>query len=91
MWLKLEFPLAGEAEKQENRGRGEKKRDSSGSRFTQARGLLAHPCVRLSPLHTHTHTQIARPRQQIPLNSYKVRLQHGCTPGPCVKSVPAWL
>lgn len=27
MWLKLEFPLAGEAEKQENRGRGERQRE----------------------------------------------------------------
>lgn len=39
MWLKLEF---GEAEKQENRGRGERKRGTSSSQFTQAKCLLAH-------------------------------------------------
>lgn len=68
MWLKLEFPLAGEAEKQENRGRGETEETKS-SQFTQAKHLLAHlhallissHCV--DPLnykqtHTHTHTQV---------------------------------
>lgn len=54
MWLKLEFPLAGEAEKQENRGRGQtqRARETNSSRFTQAKRLLAHLCVVLIPLHT---------------------------------------
>lgn len=49
MWLKLEFPLAGEAEKQENRGRGKKEKErergeTNSSQFTQEKGLLAHLC-----------------------------------------------
>lgn len=37
---------------------------------------------------THTHINTSREdrqRQEIPLNSYKVRLQHGCAPGPFEK------
>lgn len=49
MWLKLEFPFAGEAEKQESKGRGEEGWETNGSRFTQAKVLLAH----LYELHSH--------------------------------------
>ena len=96
MWLKLEFPLTGDAEKQDNRGRGKgRARDRrlvalslhkrkvckliavflsiSGSQRLQT-GQSVDP-------HTHTHTHTSREdrqRQDITLNSYKVRLQHGC-------------
>lgn len=68
MWLKLEFPLAGEAEKQENRGRGERRRLHS-PEFTQAKHLLTHlylPLIHLHPgsfslqaaTHSRKHTHI---------------------------------
>lgn len=57
MWLKLEFPLAGEAEKQENEREG--KQEANGSQFTQAEGLLAHLHVPLSPLHPLDSLQAA--------------------------------
>lgn len=47
MWLELEFPLAGEAEQQENEREG--KQEANGSRFTQAEGLLARLHVPLGP------------------------------------------
>lgn len=78
MWLKLEF---GEAEKQENRGRGERKRGTSSSQFTQAKCLLAHLHLphlssdykQASDTQTHTNKIIQQPGDATQHNLCKVR------------------
>lgn len=99
MWLKLEFPLAGEAEKQENRGttkrERERERPTNSSPFTQAEGLLAHRYVLLSPLHSLAssqaaggHTRTADTTRQL---QGEITAWGGGAPGPFEKSVSARL
>lgn len=97
MWLKLEFPLAGVALKQENTGRT----DPRCSPFIQVKGFIRPaPLVQGSsdPIKTMnlsiglsewTQTHKWSQRREIALNSYKVRLQQGCAPGLLTKCVRA--
>lgn len=83
MWLKLEFPLAGEAEKQENRGRG--RRESKRQKDQQLSVYTAKAFISssLSPPPTSRPVSSTqrwaftddRQDQQITPSSYKVRLE----------------
>lgn len=105
MWLKLEFPFAGVALKQENIGRN----DPRCSPFTQVKSFISPASLvqgfsdliktmnltiglfrvntdaQVIPLGSLTVVQT----QETALNSYKVRLQQGCAPGPLTKCVRA--
>lgn len=103
MWLKLEFPLAGVALKQENTGRN----NPRCSPFTQVKGFISPAPLEqgssdlIKPMNltiglfrVDTDAQVIpvgadRQRQEIALSSYKVRLQQGCVPGPLTKCVRA--
>lgn len=77
---------------------GRERQETNCSRFTQAKGLLVHLRGLHSLLHSQDQSQSKasqwpqtsgeeRPWCEIPLNSYKVRLQHGCIPAPLKKCV----
>lgn len=91
MWLKLEFPLAGEAKKQESQGRGQSEREeTNGSQFTQAKGFHSSSPMFFTPpysLWAQTHTSREdRLRHETPLNSYKEITTWVCASA-CEKSV----
>lgn len=76
MWLKLEFPLAGEAEKQENRGWGKREKRGRGGLQLQVYTRFVSWSLGSSCHFRRRHALHAdRQGQEIALNSYKVRLQ----------------